>query len=83
MRNSKMAKNIGEYVINVGDANSDGSFACPKCSAVISPEDETENTYEIVETKIVNEELAELVVSCGKCKSTIKVTGFNKIIDIQ
>ncbi len=78
-----MAKNIGEYVINVGDANSDGSFACPKCSALISPEDESNNTYEILETKIVNDELAELVVSCAKCKSVIKVTGFNQVIDSQ
>ncbi|MCW4024206.1 MAG: hypothetical protein NWF01_04130 [Candidatus Bathyarchaeota archaeon] len=83
MRKAKMAKNIGEYVIKVVDANSDGSFACPKCSALISPEDETETTYEILETKIVNDELAELVVSCAKCKSTIKVTGFNQVVDIQ
>ncbi len=78
-----MAKNIGEYVIKVADANSDGSFTCPKCSTLISPEDETEDTYEILETKVVNDELAELVLSCAKCKSTIKVTGFNQMIDLQ
>jgi hypothetical protein len=78
-----MAENTGEYVVNVAEANSDGSFACPKCCTVISPDDETEDTYEILDTKVVNDELYELVLSCTKCKSIIKVTGFNQIIDAQ
>jgi hypothetical protein len=78
-----MAENTGEYVVNVAEANSDGSFECPKCCTTISPEDETEDTYEILETKVVNDELCELILSCTKCKSIIKVTGFNQIIDAQ
>jgi hypothetical protein len=42
----------------------------------ISPEDETDENYKILETKVINEELAELVIACGKCRSTIILTGF-------
>ena len=48
---------------------------------IISPEDETEKNYKIVDTKVVNDELAELVIACGKCRSTIKITGFQQGID--
>ncbi len=52
---------------------------CPKCGMSISPEDETEDNYKILDTKVVNDELSELVISCGKCGSTIKITGFELI----
>ncbi len=65
-----------EYEINLVTIDGDGSFPCPKCGMLISPEDETEENYKILETKVINEELAELVIACGKCKSTIKLTGF-------
>jgi hypothetical protein len=42
----------------------------------ISPEDETEDNYKILETKVVNEELSELIIACGKCRSTIILSGF-------
>jgi hypothetical protein len=44
----------------------------------ISPEDETEENYKVIDTKVVNKELAELVIACGKCGSTIKLTGFQQ-----
>ena len=49
---------------------------CPKCGTVISPDDETEEIYQIVETKVKNDELAELVLMCKRCGSTIKLVGF-------
>ena len=69
-------KNAAQYQINLVAIEGDGSFACPKCGVMISPEDETEQNYRIINTKIVNDELAELVISCGKCKSIIVITGF-------
>ncbi|MGA3290200.1 MAG: hypothetical protein ABSD42_08190 [Candidatus Bathyarchaeia archaeon] len=69
-------KNDSEYRINLVAIDGDGSFPCPKCGMSISPEDETEKSYKILETKVINEELAELVIACGKCGSTIILTGF-------
>ena len=64
------------YKIDLVTIEGDGSFPCPKCGIPISPEDETEENYKILETKVVDEELAELVIACGKCRSTIIITGF-------
>ncbi len=65
-----------EYKINLVTMDGDGSFPCPKCGMLISPEDETEKSYKILETKVIKEELAELVIACGKCRRTIKLSGF-------
>ncbi len=69
-------KDDSEYNINLVTMDGDGSFSCPKCGMTISPEDETEKSYKIIDTKVINQELAELVIACGKCRSTIKLTGF-------
>jgi hypothetical protein len=62
--------------INLTQIDGDGSFPCPKCGIVISPEDETEKVYRIVDTKIVNNELVELVVLCENCGIKVKLVGF-------
>jgi ribosomal protein S27AE len=67
-----------EYIVDLFAVENDGSFACPKCGITISPEDETEENYTIVNTKVVNDELVELVVACGKCGITIILTGFQQ-----
>ena len=64
------------FLIDLAQVEGDGSFKCPKCGLAISPEDETEDNYEIVDTKVKNDELVELVITCGKCESTIRLTGF-------
>jgi predicted RNA-binding Zn-ribbon protein involved in translation (DUF1610 family) len=70
-----------EHIINLASIEGDGSFACPKCGTSISPDDETEDNYQIMDTKVVNDELTELVIACGKCGCTIKLTGFQQGID--
>ena len=62
-----------EYEFNLADSERDGSFRCPKCGTSISPDDDSEENYQILDTKVVNNELSELVISCGKCRSTIKL----------
>jgi len=57
----------------------DGSFPCPKCGTMISPDDETEEVYTILDTKVIGDELAELVISCGTCRAVIKLTGFQQV----
>lgn len=65
-----------KYTVDLTRIDGDGAFPCPKCGTVISPEDETEEAYTIVETKVKDDELAELVLMCNKCRSKIRLTGF-------
>jgi predicted RNA-binding Zn-ribbon protein involved in translation (DUF1610 family) len=67
--------------INLTEIESDGSFTCPKCGTTISPEDETEEIYTILDTKVVNDELVELVISCGTCGTHIRLTGFAQTME--
>ena len=80
MMKKSMSKKGIIYTVNLTEIEGDGSFPCPKCATVISPEDETEEIYKIVDTKIVNDELVELVIMCGNCGSNIKLTGFQATI---
>ena len=66
------------YRINLVSIEGDGSLSCPKCGMIISPQEKTEENYRILDTKIVKNELVELVVSCGKCESTIVLGGFQQ-----
>jgi len=66
------------FTIDLTTIEGDGAFPCPKCGTIISPEDESEEVYKIVDTKVVNYELVELVVMCGNCGSTIKLAGFQQ-----
>jgi len=64
------------YTIDLTKIDGDGAFPCPKCGSIISPDDESEEVYQIVETKVKNDALAELMLTCSKCGSTIKLVGF-------
>lgn len=64
------------HTIDLTKIDGDGAFPCPKCGTIISPDDETEETYQIVETVVKNDELAELVLSCKKCGTRMKLVGF-------
>jgi predicted RNA-binding Zn-ribbon protein involved in translation (DUF1610 family) len=81
MMKKSMSKKSVPYTIDLTQIEGDGSFPCPKCGTVISPEDETEEVYKIVDTKIVNDELVQLVIMCGNCRSNIKLTGFQQSIE--
>jgi len=72
----KLEKQDSAYTINVATVEENGSFQCPKCKMSISPDDETEDNYKIEDTKLVNGELSELIITCGQCRSVIKLTGF-------
>ena len=76
-----MSKKSVPYTINLAEIEGDGAFPCPQCGTVISPEDESEEAYKIVDTKVVNDELVELVIMCSECSSHIKLTGFQQAIE--
>ena len=65
------------YQVNLTELQGEGDFPCPGCGVIISPEDETEDIYRIVSTKVHDENLEELVIQCNRCKSKIRLVGFD------
>jgi len=64
------------YTVDLTKIDGDGAFPCPKCGAIISPDDESEEVYTILETKVKDDKLAELILMCKKCGSKIRLVGF-------
>ena len=75
MKKATLKKAV-RYTVDLTKIDGDGTFQCPKCGIVISPDDESEDTYHIVNTRVKGDELAELVLTCKKCGANIKLTGF-------
>jgi len=75
MKKAAVKKSMA-YTVDLTKIDGDGAFPCPRCGTIISPDDETEETYQIVQTKVKNDELAELILMCNKCGSTIRLVGF-------
>jgi hypothetical protein len=59
-----------------------GAFPCPNCKSVISPDDTSEEIYSIVEPKVNNHGLEEIVICCNKCKSQIHLVGFSLLQEL-
>jgi len=64
------------YEVDLTKIQGDGDFPCPNCGVIISPEDETEDVYRILGTKVRGQALEELVIQCNKCASRIRLIGF-------
>ena len=77
----KLLEKTQPYSIDLTKIDGDGSFPCPKCGVAISPEDESEEAYKIINTKVINDQLVELVIVCNNCGSTVSLTGFESVIE--
>lgn len=75
MKKTTIKKDMA-YTIDLTKIDGDGAFPCPKCGSIISPDDETEELYHIIDTKVKEDKLTELLLVCKKCGSTIKLVGF-------
>ena len=64
------------FVVNLKKIPGNGDFQCLKCGSNISPDDKTDKIYCILEPKVVDNNLTELIIQCKKCKSQIRITGF-------
>lgn len=66
------------FKIDITQIEGDGDFSCPKCGVKISPDDETETVYTIINTKVKRQNLEELDVLCNNCGNRIRLVGFLK-----
>lgn len=60
-----------------------GEFECPKCGIKISPDDESEDVYTILEPVMKEEYLEKIILQCNSCKSQIHLTGFHILNEIR
>ena len=75
MDNQVMTSTAG-CILPFDKIDEDGSFKCPKCHTTISPDDETSDNYEILDTKMgADDEISELVIECCTCGTVITLTG--------
>ncbi len=65
------------YVLDLTRIQGSGEFKCPKCGVAISPEDETNEVYSILEAKVEKQILKALVIQCNRCTSQIHLRGFS------
>ena len=84
MRAQKGAKKMKQshrviFKVDITQIEGEGNFPCPKCGVTISPDDETETVYKIIDTKVKKQNLEELTILCNKCESKIRLVGFLQI----
>jgi DNA-directed RNA polymerase subunit RPC12/RpoP len=65
-----------EYSLDLIEVEGKGDFACPCCGILISPDDETENVYTVLEAKVSNNVLENLMIRCNTCGIKIVLNGF-------
>jgi hypothetical protein len=66
-----------KFTLDLAKIEGNGDFSCPKCGTAISPDDDTEGTYSIVEPRVNGHSLKELVIQCNRCASKLHLTGFS------
>ena len=67
------------YTLDLAQIEGDGEFSCPECGTAISPDDDTEEIYSIVEPKVNSHGLKEIVIQCNRCASRLHLTGFSML----
>jgi hypothetical protein len=68
------------HQIDLSKLQGEGEFPCPRCGVIISPDDESEETYTILETKGEDEEsVEEVVIQCKRCKCIVELKGFDTL----
>jgi transcription initiation factor IIE alpha subunit len=79
-------KQIHMYTLDLTKMEGSGDFSCPRCGTSISPDDCTEEAYSVLEAKVNDQGLEELIIRCNKCASQLHLTGFSllqKLPDID
>ena len=67
-----------ELDLNRLDGN--GDFGCPTCGIIISPEDESNDVYVILEEKVTDDILEEMLIQCNKCSCRISLKGISALV---
>ena len=67
-------------MVDLTKIDGEGDFPCPKCGAIISPDDEAEEVYTVIDSIIGEDDVVEtLVIRCKKCSSIITLEGISEL----
>ena len=70
--------------IDLREIEGDGNFLCPTCKEVISPDDESGLTYDVVEIKTKEDgSMEDVIIKCKKCGSIIHLVGFEALPETE
>lgn len=64
------------HTIDLTKIAGEGDFPCPSCGTMISPEDQSNEVYNILETKVKNNCLEEILILCNRCGGKMRLVGF-------
>ena len=71
---------LSPHKIDLRAIEGDGDFLCPKCSIMISPDDESETVYTVLDTIVgENDCLDGVIIRCNRCHCTISLEGFSAL----
>jgi len=70
-------KQVLVHKIDLLELEGKGDFLCPYCGSTISPDDETEDVYSVLEAKVRNDRLENVLIQCNNCSNKILLTGFS------
>jgi DNA-directed RNA polymerase subunit RPC12/RpoP len=76
-------KQTRAYRVDLTKIDGGGEFTCPRCGVVMSPDDDTEETYSILGSKANEDGLEEMVIQCNTCSSHIHLTGFSLLQELS
>ena len=77
-------KQVSAFRINLNNIEGAGDFPCPSCGAIISPDDDSEKTYKIINIETYEDgSLRFLTLLCKKCRATIILEGFEALNSLE
>jgi hypothetical protein len=79
MRKKSSKKIPPRFKIDPSMMDKKGAFQCPECGTNISPDDYSNETYSVLDIKVKDSILNEVVLSCKKCISHIHLVGFQPL----
>jgi hypothetical protein len=65
-----------DYTVDLKKVKDEGEFPCPRCKALISPDDESDQNYLLLDTEMKHDDLSALLIECRRCNAVIRLEGF-------
>ncbi|NWF87247.1 hypothetical protein HXY32_05500 [Candidatus Bathyarchaeota archaeon] len=64
------------FTVDLSKLKGSGEFKCPKCGTTISPDDQSDEVYIILEPVVKGDQLEKIILQCNTCGSRISLIGF-------